>query len=304
MSWLARLFAPRRREATRAAVPVPALRPDAAAPAAAIGQTPPAAPPVPLLCWLLGAEAPAAGPATAAEARALEAIDAVLAQPGLPEDLLPRAAALVPQLLAMLRQGDQLPVPAMAQRVSRDVVLTAEVLKLAGSAYYRGRGEAADLQQSISLIGVQGLQTVIARVVLKPIYDHAPGPWSRSAGARLWAHSEALAAECALRAEGVPVFDAYLTGLLHDSGWTAALNLLDRGGTAPAPPSEAFCAALERRAYRLFGRAARRWAITPAFAELGADTLRHPLATSPHPLAVVLRQAMPAALERARDETA
>lgn len=299
MSWLARLFAPRRREAPRAAVhsPEPAAAPSSTPPA-------PAAFSIPLACWLIAADAPSgAGPSTD-EAAALARIDAVLAQPGLPEDLLPRAAALVPQLLAMLRQGDELPVAAMAQRVARDAVLSAEVLKLAGSAYYRGRGEASDLQQSISLIGVQGLHTVIARVVLKPIYDQAPGPWSRAAGARLWTHAEALAAECALRAEAVPVFDAYLTGLLHDSGWTAALNLLDRSGVEFAVPSEAFAVALERRAYRLFGRAARRWAITPAFADLGADTLRHSLGTSPHPLAVVLREAMPAALERVRVETA
>jgi hypothetical protein len=297
MSWLARLFAPRRREAPRAAVlpPTPASTPSSTPPA-------PAAFSIPLACWLLGADAPSGPGPTPAESAALERLDAVLAQPGLPEDLLPRAAALVPQLLAMLRQGEQLPVAAMAQRVARDAVLTAEVLKLAGSAYYRGRGEAADLQQSITLIGVQGLHTVIARVVLKPIYDHAPGPWSRAAGPRLWAHADALAAECALHAEAVPVFDAYLTGLLHDSGWTAALNLLDRSGVEFAVPSEAFSVALERRAYRLFGRAARRWAITPAFADLGADTLRYSLGTSPHPLAVVLREAMPAALERVRAE--
>lgn len=299
MSWLARLFAPRRREAPRAAV-------HPSAPAAPPSFTPPASAAfsIPLACWLLGADRSAGAGPTSAESAALERLDAVLAQPGLPEDLLPRAAALVPQLLAMLRQGDELPVSALAQRVARDAVLTAEVLKLAGSAYYRGRGEAGDLQQSISLIGVQGLHTVIARVVLKPIYDHAPGPWSRAAGPRLWLHAEALAAECALRAEAVPVFDAYLTGLLHDSGWTAAFNVLDRAGIAPEVPSEAFSAAIERRAYRLFGRAARRWAITPAFAELGADTLRYPLSTSPHPLAVVLREAVPTALERVRAETA
>ncbi|MBK1614623.1 HDOD domain-containing protein [Rubrivivax gelatinosus] len=299
MSWLAWLFAPRQRQLPETAVrpPAPTAPPAPQPEPAAAGEVPP------LLCSLLGLGAPADGPLRADEAAALARVDAVLALPGLPDELLPRAAALVPQLLAMLRQGEHLPVSAMVQRVSRDVVLTAEVLRLASSAYYRDRGQALDLQQAIQLIGVQGLQTVIARVVLKPIYDSTPGPWSLAAGARLWTHAEALAAQAAAAAEEVPVFDAYLAGLLHDSGWTAALRVLDRSGAPVTSPSAAFCVALERRAHRLFGRAARRWAITPLFADFGADAERHGLAGSPHALASVLRRALPEAMAALQEES-
>ena len=241
-----------------------------------------------------------AGTATLAdtERRALEALDQTLALPALPEDLLPRAAALIPPLLALLRQTD-LPVQALAERLSRDVVLTAEVLRVASSPYYRAQGEVASLAQAISLIGTLGLQAVFARVVLKPMYKVQPGPLSERAATRLWAHAEALADHGSTLAgkAGQPMFDGYLAGLLHGSGWTIALRVLDRAGiTPPEPPSAAFVEACAERAHRLFGQAALRWNITPGFQSVAADARDCPLHASRHPLVVALREAQPLAL--------
>jgi len=290
MKWLARLFSPRQPER-----PAPAKR---AAAATSSIPPPPAAEATPFLPWLLGCgpltDAPVAGP----EQRALDALDKTLALPALPDDLLPRATALIPQLLALLRQTE-LPVPALAQRVAKDMVLAAEVLRLASSPYYRAQGAVTDLAQAIALIGVEGLQTVIARVVLKPMYDAPPGPLSARAGTRLWDHAEALAWHTAAfaGAAGSPAFDGYLAGLLHDSGWSMLLRVLDRAGVAPPlPPTAAFAAAAAERAHRLFGRAAQRWTITEGFTSFGADARERSLATSPHALAEALRQALPLAM--------
>jgi hypothetical protein len=314
MNWLARLFSPRKSEAPpaapaagRAARGAPAraavnadLGADLNADLGAATSAPAAAPAdtVDFLPWLLQAPPLVPGPASVAEQRALRALDQVLALPVLPDELLPRAAALIPQLLALLRQAD-LPVPALAQRVSKDVVLTAEVLRLASSPYYRAQATVTDLQQAIALIGVEGLQTVIARVVLKPLFEAAPGPLSARAGARLWEHAEALAAHTAEQAAatGAQPFDGYLAGLLHGSGWTIALRALDRARLdLPVPCSDAFALAAADRAHRLFGRAAQRWAITPAFSAFGDDARQHALAASRNPLALALRAAQPAAL--------
>ncbi len=258
----------------------------------------PAAPAKPLLSWLLQRPAAEGPPRTDNEKRLLEVLDATLALPALPEDLLPRAAALIPQLLAMLRQT-QLPVPALAQRISKDVVLTAEVLRLASSPFYRAQGQVTDLEQAIQLIGEAGLQSVIARVVLKPIYEASPGAWSSLAGTRLWDHSEALAADCATAAAeiGAAMFDGYLAGLLHDAGWTVALRVVERAGLpVPVTMTGDFCRAFERRAHRLFAKAAQRWAITPEFNAFCAEAREHSLAMSRHPLAAALRKAQPLTL--------
>ncbi|MCK7501436.1 MAG: hypothetical protein MZW92_73765 [Comamonadaceae bacterium] len=62
----------------------------------------------------------------------------------------------------------------------------------------------------------------------------------------------------------MPPFDGYLAGLLHDTGWLIAWRVVDRAGARlVVPPTAAFAAAIERARMPLFGRAARRWAITP-----------------------------------------
>ena len=133
-----------------------------------------------LLPWLLGCAAATDAPLAPAEQQALDALDKTLALPDLPDNLLPRAAALIPQLISLVRQTS-LPVPEIAERVSKDTVLSAEVMRLASSPYYRVQGDVVtNLAQAITLKGLQGLQTVIARVLLKPIYQASPGPDQRA----------------------------------------------------------------------------------------------------------------------------
>ena len=212
--------------------------------------------------------------------------------------MLPRAAALIPQLLTILRQSD-LPVPAIAERLSKDAVLTAEVMRLARRPFYRAQGCVNDLARAISLIGITGLNTVISRVVLKPIYDAAPGPLSARASARLWEHAQLLATHAATEASaaGLSVFDGYLAGLLHGSGWTIALRPIDRAAvTVPLPATETFAEVCSERAHRLFGLAAERWNITPGFTELGVNAREVLLASSRSPLVAALGRAQARAM--------
>lgn len=289
MGWLSRLFGGRQEAgpSTSARVtsgPAAAPMPDPT-PTAALGP--------PLLCWLLDAPLPQPG-LLQAERQALDAIDLVLAQPALPAELLPRSANVVPQLLAMLRQQD-LPVPALAERIGRDPVLAAEVLRQAGSARYAHLGPVTDLMQAIQRLGTEGLQMAIARVVLRPLYQARPGSLAASTASGLWAHADALSrhgAEAA-RAAGVAAFDGYLAGLLHDTGWTVLFHGLERSGLSrPGAFSTDGIQALAVRAHLLFGRAAAGWQITPAFAAFAADAQRVPLERSQDPLAVALRAAM------------
>jgi len=265
------------------------------------------APTLQAIPWLLGCNALTDSPITAIERDALEAVARALTQPVVADNLLPRAAALIPQLIALIRQSESLPTPAIVERVGKDTQLVAELMRLASSPYYRVQGEVTSLEQAINLIGVQGLQTVIARVVLKPIYGAAPGPLSGRAGLRLWEHSEALARHTAILADasGQPVLDAYLAGMLHDTGWTVAFSLIDRAGlSAPLalPPSQTFGTAVTEQAHRLFGLAAQAWDITPGFTALAQDARRNGLAAASHPLAQLLIQAQERCLRELGDD--
>lgn len=265
--------------------------------AATAATAPPASRPV--LAWLLGCGELTDTPITPVERQALDTVARMLAQPEIPDNLLPRAAALIPQLIALVRQTD-LPTPAIADRIGKDAVLAAEVMRLASSPYYRVQGSVRDLEQAIALIGLQGLQTVIARVLLKPIYRSPPGPLSGRAGTRMWDHSEALARHTAILADpaGQSVFDGYLAGMLHDTGWTVAFSIIDRANLQlPVPPSQAFGAALTEQMHPLFGLAAQRWEITPGFTALAQDARNNSLTAARHPLAHLLRQAQQIALD-------
>ena len=302
MGWFSRLFLGRKEPAPPNAAQErtePTLPPDHAAPQET--PTAPAAtevsdslvPNVDPLPWLLNSAPLTATGLSHAERSALQALDKTLALPAIPDNLLPRAAALIPQLIALVRQTD-LPVPAIAARVGKDAVLAAELMRLASSPYYRVQGQVTDLEQAISLIGLQGLHTVIARVLLKPIYQAAPGPLGSRVSPRMWEHSEALARHTAILSEpaGQSVFDGYLAGMLHDTGWTIALTVIDRANiTLDLPPSEPFGRALNDRVHRLFGHAARRWSITPGFIEFARDARHNGPTQGAHPMARILREA-------------
>jgi hypothetical protein len=302
--WLSKWFGRR-----PAAGPRPdAVGPRAAAPGLAEGSKAPAVPTPdprptaasrpPLLCWLLDAAVPVSGLGPA-EKQALDTIDRVLKLPSLPPELAPRSASLVPQLLALLRQDD-LPVPALAERIGKEAVLAAEVLRQAGGAHFAHLGPVHNLPQAIQRLGFEGLQMAIARVLMRPLYQSRPGTLMSVAAPRLWDHADTLARHAAdqARQAGQPAFDGYLAGLLHDTGWMVLFHAVQRSDLPSRGPfSLDGCAALEERAHALFGRAATAWPITPAFTALADDATRVPLAASQNPLAQLLLRAQPGCMD-------
>lgn len=233
------------------------------------------------------------------ERRQVELIDRLLQQRSLPTDLLPRAPAVVPQLIALMREPD-MPVPAMAERIGKDPVLTAEVLRLANSSLFAGNGGAVqDLHHAIRRLGQVGVQMAIARVVLRPLYHAAPGSLGSRAAPRLWGRADVLSRHCAqaVRQDGLSPFDGYLGGLLHGTGWTVLLHALERAGFSGSEPlSPEAALAMAQRAHRLFGLAAQAWAITPAFTAFAGDALQHTIGRSQDPIAQALRRVEPLCL--------
>ena len=173
--------------------------------------------------------APNAGSAPAAViAQVMEKLDQIIASESLRAGLLPRAPHVVPQLMKTLRDEHYSSVD-VASRISKDVVLTAEVVRSATSAYRRG-GDAddgeIDLTRAVAMIGTQGLRRAIASVVLRPIFDARGNTLSARAATQIWKDADKKARLCAALASHMELdpFDGYLAGLLHNSGWTAALR--------------------------------------------------------------------------------
>ena len=240
-------------------------------------------------CWLLDMPDPVDESLRVSEATVLTMLDAQLSMQRSAEELLPRAPAVIPQLMSVLRQDDR-SLAALADRVSKDLVLVAEVMRMARSAWYRGQGEIPDLAHAIQTIGVAGLKSAIAKVVLRPLFEAGCGELSQRASARLWAHSEQKAGHCGrlMSVAGGDPFDGYLAGLMHNAGWTVALRAADRNGGLQWPWSAAFVTELVARREPLFGRIVGSWKMTGALTELAEQALGPGLASSGSLLARLL----------------
>ena len=245
--------------------------------------------------WLIGA--PLASSMQDSEQGLLEQLDALAAAENSLASLLPRAPAVIPQLLKGLRDQSQ-SAGALAQRVTRDPNLVVEVIRMANSAQARGGAPLTDITEAIQRLGTDGLRRAILRVMLKPIFGGQADSLTARCSQRLWQHSEAQAAACLQEASarGLDPFDGYVAGLMHNVGWTAALRAIDLSDIrAPAQFSLPFMMAVQARRDTLFALLVMPWQLADTINSLAAELL----AGGGEPAASPLGQALGVADHRA-----
>ena len=228
----------------------------------------------------------------------LERLDEVIASDTLRANLLPRAPHVVPQLMKTLRDESYSSVD-VASRISRDVVLSAEVIRSATSAYRAKEDDEGeiDLARAVAMIGTAGLRRAIASVVLRPIFDAGGDTLSAKAAVKIWRDADRKARLSAALAgqQSLDPFDGYLAGLLHNSGWTAALRAIDGfedllfSSVDLAHP--AVVPQLLRRRDALFGAIVGPWNLSPAIDRLAEEVGQLGLDAVRSPLGVALREA-------------
>jgi HD-like signal output (HDOD) protein len=227
----------------------------------------------------------------------MERLDEVIASDTLRAGLLPRAPHVIPQLMKTLRDEGYSSVD-VAGRISKDVVLTAEVVRSATSAFQRGDDEGEiDLARAVTMIGTQGLRRAIANVVLRPIFDAKGDTFSARAATQIWKDADRKARLCAalVTTQVLDPFDGYLAGLLHNTGWTALLRAIDGfedmslNGAQLAHP-EVVPQLLQRRD-ALFGALVGPWNLSAAVDGLAAEVGSHGVDGVESPLGMALRHA-------------
>ena len=226
----------------------------------------------------------------------MERLDEVIASDTLRAGLLPRAPHVIPQLMKTLRDEGYSSVD-VASRISKDVVLTAEVVRSATSAFQRDDEGEIDLPRAVTMIGTQGLRRAIANVVLRPIFDAKGDTFSARAANQIWKDADRKARLCAALVTpqvGDP-FDGYLAGLLHNTGWTALLRAIDGfedmalNGAQLAHPD--VVPQLLQRRDALFGAIVGPWNLSAAVDGLAADVGGNGVEGVQSPLGLSLRQA-------------
>ncbi len=243
--------------------------------------------------WVLGAASTPSDVLPDDERQLLARLDAVLASDDSRSALLPRAPAVIPQLLNSLRDEGQ-STSALAERVMRDPHLVAEVIRMSNSARARASEPVVDIAEAIGRIGTDGLRCAIARVVLKPMFGGTAESLSARCAQRLWEHSDAQASACRQEAaaRGLDPFEGYLAGLMHNVGWTAALRAIDRGQPgASSQFSRAFVVEFEQRREAFFALLVIPWQLTASLTALGTALRDGDLAGARSPLGEALRAA-------------
>ncbi|QOY95704.1 HDOD domain-containing protein [Massilia sp. UMI-21] len=209
--------------------------------------------------WLAGPARFEATPET--ESLILDQVRTLAQNPALAAELVPRVPELIPKLLRSLRD-ESVTTGELAHQVAEDVVMVAEVLREANSAYYHPLTPIKTVDAAIMLLGQNGLRMLLARVAFRPVIKLHETGFARRAAPLLWNHSEKCAVAASLMASALAadIFESCLAGLMQDVGLVVAFRLADRicqNGKVPA--SGAFGVELLACSRQLSAVIARHW---------------------------------------------
>lgn len=236
------------------------------------------------LVWAAAYQAP-----EAAERRVLDEVAALSSRPEAGAILVPRVPEIIPRLLASLADEDA-SVQDLSREVAQDVVLVAEVLREANSAYYSPASPVKNVEAAIMMLGQNGLRMLLARIAFRPIIKLQSESFAKRAAPQVWEHSVKCALAASLIAPGLRagMFEAYLAGLMQDLGLMVAFRLCDRFCEAgKVPSSSEFGIALLAASRQLSAAIAAHW----DFPQPVCDAIRHAGAADGPALARVLAQA-------------
>jgi len=152
--------------------------------------------------------------ATAEELAALEPAARALGDLEVQAKYLPRRPSLLPRLMSAIN-NDANSMRDMAKIIADDGTLLVGLLKLANSSFYRlsGRKPIESLEKAVSLVGTDGLRSLVATALMHPVMTGTQGPFSSFAEAT-WEHGQYAAACAELHAARIEQVDAFSARLL------------------------------------------------------------------------------------------
>jgi len=118
-------------------------------------------------------------PASTAHAEVSAAARALLAQAVSEPRYMPRRPLLLPQLMHAVNDTD-VSRRELAALIVRDPALTGNLLKIANAPFYRVSSEPVEsIDRAISLLGTNGIRSLIATAIMQPVFRVAGGKFAR-----------------------------------------------------------------------------------------------------------------------------
>ncbi len=144
-------------------------------------------------------------------------------------DRLPSIPSLYMEMVEQL-QNPEVDLNDVAATVSKDIAMTAKILKLVNSAYFGLRREINDATEAVAYLGINTLKTLVLTIhAFTQFESRRNGGFSLE---QVWSHSLNVAAVARRIAEleDAPMAlreQAFVAGMLHDTGQLIlAANLL------------------------------------------------------------------------------
>jgi HD-like signal output (HDOD) protein/FixJ family two-component response regulator len=116
----------------------------------------------------------------------------------------------------------------IANLLKKDVAISAELIRMSNSAYYRGFAENKSLEQAISRVGFAVTQQVVDELSGREFYTMKKKKY-RSLIEKVWKHSIACAYASEITSNLLNIklsADPFTMGLLHDIGKLALLQII------------------------------------------------------------------------------
>jgi HD-like signal output (HDOD) protein len=132
-------------------------------------------------------------------------------------EYIPRRPSLLPKLLATVNDNEATMVE-MSRIIVQDPALTGNLIRIANSPIYRATGQPVEsIDRAVTLVGVQGIRSIIATALLQPLMTAGAGAFAKFPEA-VWEHTlyAAVAGEAhATQIENAEPFVSQLIGLLY-----------------------------------------------------------------------------------------
>ncbi len=133
-------------------------------------------------------------------------------------EYIPRRPSLLPKLMATVNDNEAT-MAEMSRIIAQDPALTGNLLRIANSPIYRTSSLPVDsIDRAVTLVGVQGIRTIIATALLQPVMTSVSGTSFSKFPELVWEHTlyAAMAGEAhATQVENAEPFVSQLIGLLH-----------------------------------------------------------------------------------------
>lgn len=182
---------------------------------------------------------------------------------------LPRRPLLIPQLMRALNDEDSTRKD-LSKIILQDPVLSGDVLNRANSSYYRvWQVPVETIDRALMLLGVEGLKSVVATSVMRPVFNTPPGI-APDFSTLIWEQALRSAEAAGLYADKTgngDRFSAHLLGLLSALGKIALFRLtLDIYAEQQLPPIPAtIVKILDEQSLATSQRIAAHWNLAENF---------------------------------------